>query len=134
MSDFILQIKDLRSFNLKGEIIKNLDIDLKASEVHALVGDNDFTTRTFIDAISGHEKNANGKVIFKGEELDIHLDQSEKSLKGRKYIEKAKGILMDRFGISEPKAMNRLQKMSKDTNKKMIDVAKGIIEADDILS
>jgi AmiR/NasT family two-component response regulator len=62
------------------------------------------------------------------------LDETEKSLKGRKYIEKAKGILMDRFGLNESKAMNRLQKMSKDSNKKMADVAKGIIAANDILS
>lgn len=62
------------------------------------------------------------------------LDETEKSLKGRKYIEKAKGILMDRLDLSESKAMNKLQKMSKDTNKKMVDIAKDIIAAQDILS
>jgi two-component sensor histidine kinase/ABC-type branched-subunit amino acid transport system ATPase component len=72
MGDFILQIKDLKSFNSKGEKIINLDIDLKAAEVHALVGDNDFTTRTFIDAISGQCKNAKGKVILNEKEFDIH--------------------------------------------------------------
>lgn len=72
MSDFILQIKNLKSFNSKGETIRNLDLDLKTTEVHAIVGDDDFTTRAFVDAISGQEKNAEGKVIFKDVEFDIH--------------------------------------------------------------
>ena len=62
------------------------------------------------------------------------LNDTEKSLESRKYIEKAKGIIMDRFHISEAEAMKKLQKMSKDNNKKMFDIAKEIIAADNILS
>ncbi|TDX45117.1 response regulator receiver and ANTAR domain protein [Halanaerobium congolense] len=58
------------------------------------------------------------------------LDSSQKALEARKIIEKAKGIVMDRKGIKESKAMKFLQKKSNDTNKKMIVIAKEIIEAD----
>lgn len=62
------------------------------------------------------------------------LDETEKTLEHRKHIEKSKGILMDRFSLSEAEAMKKLQKMSKDKNKKMIDIAKEIIEANNLLS
>ena len=62
------------------------------------------------------------------------LDDTEKSLESRKYIEKSKGIIMDRFNISEAEAMKRLQKMSRDSNKKMLEIAKEIIAANKILS
>ncbi|RAK07853.1 response regulator receiver and ANTAR domain protein [Halanaerobium saccharolyticum] len=58
------------------------------------------------------------------------LDSSQKALEARKIIEKAKGIVMDRKSIKESKAMKFLQKKSNDTNKKMIVIAKEIIEAD----
>ncbi len=66
--------------------------------------------------------------------IKVKLDDTEKSLENRKYLEKSKGIIMDRFHISEDEAMKRLQKMSRDTNKKMLDIAKEIIAAHKILS
>ena len=51
----------------------------------------------------------------------------EKALEDRKCIEKAKGILMDEFGLKESEAMKRLQKISNDKSKKIALVAKEII-------
>jgi AmiR/NasT family two-component response regulator len=62
------------------------------------------------------------------------LQHTEKTLEGRKYIEKSKGILMERLKLSEAEAMRKLQRMSTDTNKKMVDIAKEIIAANNILS
>jgi response regulator NasT len=58
------------------------------------------------------------------------LDDSKKALEARKIIERAKGIVMDRKNIKEKEAMKFLQKKSNDHNKKMIKIAKEIIEAD----
>lgn len=68
------------------------------------------------------------------QKIKVKLDNTEKSLENRKYIEKSKGIIMDRFNISEDEAMKRLQKMSRDSNKKMLIIAKEIIAADKMLS
>ncbi|GAA0179748.1 response regulator [Clostridium sediminicola] len=68
------------------------------------------------------------------EKIKSELNDTQNALKRRKYIEKAKGILMDRFSLREDDAMKRLQKMSRDKNKKMIDIAKEIIKASEILS
>ena len=64
----------------------------------------------------------------------IELKQTQNTLAARKYIEKAKGILIDKFNLKETEAMKLLQKKSNDKNQKLITVAKEIIKADEILS
>ena len=51
------------------------------------------------------------------------------ALETRKVIERAKGILMDEFGLKESEAMKRLQKMSKDKRKEMGIIAQEVINA-----
>jgi len=58
------------------------------------------------------------------------LQSTKNALDARKYIEQAKGIIMDRMNLKEPEAMRRLQKMSRDKNKKLVVIAKELIEAD----
>nr|WP_283248159.1 ANTAR domain-containing protein [Bacillus sp. FJAT-50079] len=62
--------------------------------------------------------------------LQDELKNTQNALEARKHIEKAKGILMDRMNIKEAEAMKRLQKMSRDKNKKLVIIAKELIEAD----
>lgn len=61
------------------------------------------------------------------------LKKAEIKIEERKYIEKAKGILMEKKKLSERDAMKSLQKMSRDKNIKMVVLAKKIIEAADIM-
>lgn len=66
-------------------------------------------------------------------ELVMELKDTKKALEARKYIERAKGILMDRKGLKEAEAMRELQKISRNQNKKLVVVAKEIIQADKLL-
>lgn len=66
--------------------------------------------------------------------LKKELNDTQENLETRKFVEKAKGILMDRLKLTESEAMKKLQKMSKDSNKKMIILAKEIIKSDEMLS
>lgn len=52
------------------------------------------------------------------------------ALEDRKVTERAKGILMKRAGLDEQSAFERLQKLSTESNEKMIDVARKIIFAE----
>jgi two-component system, response regulator PdtaR len=52
------------------------------------------------------------------------------ALEDRKLIERAKGILMQRAGLSEPAAFKRLQLLSSQKNKKMVEIARTILEAE----
>ena len=53
------------------------------------------------------------------------------ALEDRKIIERAKGILMKKAGLDEPEAFGRLQKLSRDQNQKMVEVARMILRAEE---
>ena len=55
----------------------------------------------------------------------------QQALDDRKLIERAKGILMDRSGLSESDAFKRLQKLSNDRNQKLVEIARAIITAEE---
>lgn len=51
-------------------------------------------------------------------------------LETRKLVERAKGILMDRLGLTEQQAFRKLQKASQDENRKMREIADSVIRAE----
>lgn len=57
----------------------------------------------------------------------------EESLEARKLIERAKGILMQRLGLNERDAYERLRQRARDKRAKMKDIAQAIIEAEELL-
>lgn len=60
------------------------------------------------------------------------LDQRsdlERQLEERLVIERAKSVVMTVHGLSEAEAMRRMQKRARDTNQKLIQVAKEILSA-----
>jgi len=67
--------------------------------------------------------------FLKLENIKLELTDTKQALEDRKYIERAKGILMDHLNISEAESMKRLQKMSRDKNKKLVVIAKKVINA-----
>ena len=65
--------------------------------------------------------------------LQKELNEAKQSLENRKIIERAKGYLMDNFHMKEKQAMEYMQKKSRDTNKKLVVVAKSILLMDEAL-
>ncbi|MFW5988127.1 MAG: ANTAR domain-containing response regulator [bacterium] len=65
-------------------------------------------------------------------QIRSELKDAKKALESRKYIERAKGILMDKKSLKEAEAMRRLQQMSRNNNLKLVKLAKKIIEADEL--
>jgi response regulator NasT len=51
-------------------------------------------------------------------------------LETRKLVERAKGILMERLGLSEHEAFRKLQRASQDENRKMREIADSVIRAE----
>lgn len=66
----------------------------------------------------------------------LHQDllKSKKELKGRKSIERAKGLIMERRQIKERDAYDLLRRMSMAKGKSMQDIAETILEFSDFLS
>lgn len=61
------------------------------------------------------------------------LDQSTRALDEAKQVARAKMILMGRHGVGEDEAHRRVQKMSMERNLPMAEMAKQIIDAEDLL-
>ena len=57
----------------------------------------------------------------------------KQALEDRKTIERAKGILMKRTGASEPDAFRRLQKLASSKSRKLVEIARMIITAEEAL-
>ncbi|WZO96490.1 response regulator [Isosphaeraceae bacterium EP7] len=66
-------------------------------------------------------------------ELRDSVQALEVSLRDRKLIERAKGILMARKGLSEPEAFRFLQRQSQDRRMPMAKLAESIVQADELL-
>ncbi len=61
-------------------------------------------------------------------------DTLRQALDDRKFIERAKGILMTRAMLDEPTAFRRLQKLAGEKNLKLVELARQIIVADEALA
>lgn len=61
--------------------------------------------------------------------MEKQVGDLQDALETRKFVDRAKGILMDSQNLSETEAFRRIQKMSMNTRKPMKDVAEAIILA-----
>jgi response regulator NasT len=52
------------------------------------------------------------------------------ALEDRKLVERAKGVIIKRLDLVEAEAFRRLQKLASDKNRKLVDVARTVLEAD----
>lgn len=66
--------------------------------------------------------------------LRLELQQTKATLAERKTIERAKGLLMKHRNLSEEEAHAALRKMAMSRNKKLIEIAEGLIAAFDLLA
>ena len=68
------------------------------------------------------------------EALHRQADDLRQAIEDRKLIERAKGALMARAGLSEPDAFRRLQTLSNEKNLKMVEIARMIVTAEEAFS
>lgn len=62
-------------------------------------------------------------------ELERELEEVKNSLETRKLLDRAKGILMDAYNLSESEAYRRIQQYSMSKRKSIREVAEAIVEA-----
>lgn len=66
-------------------------------------------------------------------ELEAEARQARQALAERKLVERAKGLLMDAFGLAEGDAFARLQHVARNRNRRLAEVAQEVIEQRDLL-
>jgi response regulator NasT len=62
-------------------------------------------------------------------DLEKQVADLQQALETRKLVDRAKGILMDKQGLTEAEAFRKIQKMSMDNRKPMKEVAEAILLA-----
>jgi len=65
--------------------------------------------------------------------LRRELAETKNTLAERKIVERAKGILMKQRGMSEEEAYQALRKLAMNRNKRVVEVADGVITATELL-
>jgi response regulator NasT len=65
--------------------------------------------------------------------LEEDLRRALEKLSERKLIERAKGIVMQQQGISEPEAFTAMRTLAMRRNKKLVEIAEGVIAAAELL-
>ena len=65
--------------------------------------------------------------------LSRELADARAELEQRKIVDRAKGILMQRRGISEDQAYKAMRNLAMSRNKRLVDIADGIISAAELL-
>lgn len=68
--------------------------------------------------------------VARFEELRALLAENQslkQSLESRKLIERARGLLMERFGLSEAEAFRRIQKTAMDSRRPMSEIAQALL-------
>jgi two-component system, response regulator PdtaR len=58
--------------------------------------------------------------------------QLKQSLEGRRVIERAKGTLMARLGLTEDEAFRRLRRAAMDSRRPMVDIAKAVLVSETV--
>ncbi len=66
-------------------------------------------------------------ICIENTELMVKTKVIQEELEARKLLERAKGILMKRHGLSEEEAFRRIRKASMDSRKTMRDIAEAIL-------
>lgn len=61
------------------------------------------------------------------EALRRENEELRRRLESRKLIERAKGLLIQKLGLSEPEAYRRIQKTAMDTRRPMAEVAQAVL-------
>ena len=65
--------------------------------------------------------------------MEAKVGRAHEALEDRKLVERAKGLLMDAFGIGEAEAFSRIQRAARNRNLRLSDIAREIIEQGEII-
>lgn len=121
-------------------------VEFAAGPVIAHIGDNDveFVARAAEMGISAYVESTSPESVQGAIEVALRryreaarltekVDQLETALERRAVIERAKGILMERHGLDERAAFERLREHARSSNRRVLDVARAVAEGHALL-
>lgn len=106
----------------------------KFTEKAAVIGLSAYIVNGFMSSRIRHIMDLAKARFQELQAIKNELEKTRSSLEERKVIEKAKGILMKRRTIDEDAAFRMMRKMAMDKNLKLAEVAKNIINVDNLFT
>jgi len=88
-----------------------------------------FTAAGAVIGLAIEKARALEEIARRAEQLALSLQETKEALETRKLVEQAKGILMQRAGLSEAEAFRRLQRLSTDRCQSMKQTALQVLAA-----
>ena len=138
----MLSVKNLHASVGDKEILRGINLEVKAGEVHAIMGPNGSGKSTFASVLAGNEKFTvtEGKVEFEGENL-LDLSIEERSRKGLflgfQYPVEIPGVSMANFmkiAVNEQRKYRGLEPLTAAEDLKMMKEKSAIVELDSKLT
>ena len=82
-SEVILSVRDLTADVDGNQILKGLNLDVKAGEIHAIMGPNGSGKSTFSKVLAGHPAYdvTGGEIVFQGQDL-LEMEPEERAIAG----------------------------------------------------
>ena len=82
-SEVILSVRDLTADVDGNQILKGLNLDVKAGEIHAIMGPNGSGKSTFSKVLAGHPAYdvTGGEIVFQGRNL-LEMEPEERAIAG----------------------------------------------------
>ena len=134
----MLKVENLHASVGDKEILKGINLEVKAGEVHAIMGPNGSGKSTLASVLAGNEKFTvtEGKVEFEGENL-LKLPIEERALKGLflgfQYPVEIPGVTMANFmkiAVNEQRKYRGLEPLTAAEYLKMMREKSAIVELD----
>ncbi|MBQ3174325.1 MAG: Fe-S cluster assembly ATPase SufC [Alistipes sp.] len=138
----MLKVENLHASVGDKEILKGINLEVKAGEVHAIMGPNGSGKSTLASVLAGNEKFTvtEGKVEFEGEDL-LKLPIEERALKGLflgfQYPVEIPGVTMANFmkiAVNEQRKYRGLEPLTAAEYLKMMREKSAIVELDSKLT
>ena len=138
----MLKVENLHAKVGDKEILKGINLEVKAGEVHAIMGPNGSGKSTLASVLAGNEKFTvtEGKVEFEGENL-LDLSIEERSRKGLflgfQYPVEIPGVSMANFmkiAVNEQRKYRGLEPLTAAEYLKMMREKSAIVELDSKLT
>ena len=138
----MLKVENLRARVGDKEILKGINLEVKAGEVHAIMGPNGSGKSTFASVLAGNEKFTvtEGKVEFEGENLlDLPIEERAKKgiFLGFQYPVEIPGVSMANFmkiAVNEQRKYRGLEPLTAAEYLKMMKEKSAIVELDSKLT
>lgn len=138
----MLSVKNLHASVGDKEILKGINLEVKAGEIHAIMGPNGSGKSTLASVLAGNEKFTvtQGEATFMGEDL-LNIPIEERSCKGLflgfQYPVEIPGVSMANFmkiAVNEQRKYNNLEPLTASEFLKLMREKSAIVELDSKLT